>query len=348
MKLLVRAANWVGDAIMSIPALAGIRKRWPSAEIAILARPWVAELYRDQGLSDQLIAYDSAGKHKGFTGREALAAQLRYEKFDAAMLFQNAFDAAWLSWRAGIPERIGYARDARRLLLTQAIAVPRPGEIPPHESIYYLELLRRAGWIDRVPNLEAISLRIPLYALERAEQALARAGTRQGKLRIAFAPGAAYGSAKCWPAERFAALADRLIAGLNADVILFGTLAERSVMDSIAAAMRHRPIMLAGETTIGELPALLASCRLFIGNDSGAMHVAGAVGLPGVAIFGPTNPNGTAPLTNNFRIVRDPVFCSPCFLRRCPIDHRCMRGITVDAVEAAARSLVAAEGVPRD
>lgn len=342
MKILVRATNWVGDAIMSIPALSEMRRRWPYAQLAILARPLIAGLYRDQNLCDQLIDYDTRGKHRGFGGREAMAAELRNEKFDAAILLQNAFDAAWVAWRAGIPERVGYARDGRGALLTRAVAVPKRGEVPPHESYYYLELLRRAGWIDRIPNLEAISLRLSPRSLERAEGILARAGARPGALRIAVAPGATYGSAKCWPAERFAALADRLIADLNVDVILFGTAAERGVTESIAAAMRRRPITLAGETSIGDLPALLASCRLFIGNDSGAMHVAGAVGLPVVGIFGPTDPNGTAPVTPKFTLVREPVFCSPCFLRRCPIDHRCMLRVTVDAVESAARSAIAA------
>lgn len=344
MKLLIRATNWVGDAILSIPALAAIRRRWPSAEISILARPWVADLYRNQGLSDRLIVYDALGKYRGLAGREALAKELRNEKFDSAILLQNAFDAAWLTWRAGIPERIGYARDGRSLLLTRAIEVPRAGEIPPHESYYYLELLRRTGWIERVADHiaegQGISLRVAQSELAQAAETLVRAGTRPGALRIAFAPGAAYGSAKCWPAERFTVLADRLIGELNADVILFGTSAERAMITSIAAAMRHRPVMLAGETSIGELPALLASCHIFIGNDSGTMHVAAAVGLPVVGIFGPTDPRGTAPVTEKFSLVQEPVFCSPCFLRRCPIDHRCMLRISVDAVDGAARQLL--------
>src|SRR6202158_3514225 len=172
MNLLIRATNWVGDAVMSIPALVAVRRRWPSAEISILARPWVADLYRDQGLSDRLIVYDALGKHSGFSGREALAAELRKEKFDAAMLLQNAFDAAWLAWRAEIPERIGYARDARSFLLTKAVAVPKRGEIPAHEKYYYLELLRRAGWLDSLSEEPSISLRVPEKHARRAAQLL--------------------------------------------------------------------------------------------------------------------------------------------------------------------------------
>ncbi|HEY1865728.1 MAG TPA: lipopolysaccharide heptosyltransferase II [Candidatus Acidoferrales bacterium] len=347
MKILVRATNWVGDAVMAIPALETIRNRWPDAEIVALARPWVADLYRGQGYVDRLIVFDNRGRHRGFWGRERLAAELRREKFDIALLLQNAFEAAWLAWRAGIPERIGYARDARRWLLTRAIAVPASGEIPAHETYYYLELLRRAGWLAQLPLLDCITLRVPAAARQKAEEHLTAAGARTGGCRIAFAPGAAYGSAKCWEPERYAALADRLIAALNADVILFGAPQESEMAARIAQAMRGRALNLAGATTIGELPALLAACRLFVGNDAGAMHVAAAVGVPVVGIFGPTDPAGTSPVTPHFTLVREPVECSPCFLRHCPIDHRCMARITVDRVYEASlawlRGAVAAE-----
>lgn len=337
MKILVRATNWVGDAVMSIPALAALRQRFPRAEIVILARPSVAGIYRGQGLADRVLRFDSAGKHRGLRGLERLARELRDQHFQTAVLLQNAFQAAWLAWRAGIPERIGYARDLRSWLLTKAIPVPRAGEIPPHERFYYLELLRRAGLLDEVPQANEIRLRVEPEAAERAKEKLRAAGVRDdGRPRVALAPGAVYGSAKCWPAERYAQLADRLIAEFGADVIVFGASAERAVAERIAAAMRSRAIMLAGQTQIDELPALLAACQLFIGNDSGAMHVAAAVGLPVVAIFGPTDPEGTAPVTSRWTLVREPVECSPCFLRHCPIDHRCMRRITVDAVLAAA------------
>ncbi len=338
MKLLVRATNWVGDAMMCIPALAAARGRWPQAHIAILARPWVAGLYQGQGLADQIIPSDHAGKHKGIAGIERLAAELRAEQFDTALLLQNAFEAAWLALRAGIPERIGYARDGRSWLLTRAVPVPRPGEIPPHEANYYLELLRRAGWLDVLPPAGEVRLRLAAEALERAESTLREAGARPGALRIAVAPGAAYGSAKCWPTERYAALADRLIADCDADVILFSAPTERDVCGRIAGSMQRRAVMLAGQTAIGDLPALLAQCRLFIGNDSGAMHVAAAVGLPVVAVFGPTDSQGTAPLTPAFTLVREPVSCSPCFLRHCPVDHRCMTRVDVNRVYAAARA----------
>src|SRR5712692_9074046 len=341
MKILIRATNWVGDAVMSIPALEAIRARWPRAEIAVLGRAWVTDLYRDQGYADRLLLFDHTGRHRGWLGRRKLAAELAREHFDVALLLQNAFEAAWLAWRARIPVRIGYNRDARGFLLTRAVPVPRPGEAPAHESYYYLELLRRAGWIAHLPAVECVSLRVEAAMRDRAAETLRRAGARGNALRVAFAPGAAYGSAKCWLPERYAALADRLFADFDADVVLFGTAAERGMARSIATAMRRRPVMLVGETSIGELPALLSACDLFIGNDSGAMHVAAAVGLPVVGIFGPTDPQGTSPLTPRFRLVRRPVSCSPCFLRHCPVDHRCMTRVEVVAVYAAARSWLA-------
>ncbi len=347
MKILIRATNWVGDAIMALPALRVVRGRFPEAAIAIVARPCVADIYRDLEICNQLITYDPNGAHAGFSGRKRLVAQLRALKFDVALLLQNAFDAAWLAWRARIPERIGYARDGRSLLLTKAAPVPKPGEIPAHEKFYYLELLRRVGWIESLPEVNFISLTVPEEKRRNAENVLCHAGVRSGVLRIAIGAGASYGSAKCWPPSRFAALANRLQSQTDTDVILFGPAAESAVSNAIAAEMRRPPIDLTGETAIAELPALLSQCHLFIGNDSGAMHVAAAVGLPVVAVFGPTDPHGTAPVTPRCSIIQEKPYCSPCFLRHCPTDHRCMTKITPELVEAAAKTWLPKIGAQR-
>jgi len=347
VKILIRATNWVGDAIMALPALRAVRKRFPDAEIAIVGRTYVADIYRDQEICNQLISYDSAGLHAGFSGRERLAAELRTQKFDVALLLQNAFDAAWLAWRANIPERIGYARDARSFLLTKAVPLPRLGEIPAHEKFYYLELLRRARWLDSVQDESFIGLHVPEEKRRSADEFLCKSGVRQGAIRIAIGAGASYGSAKCWPPPRFADVANRLQSETEADVILFGTAAEATVSTAIASEMTRPPIDITGQTAIADLPALLSQCHLFIGNDSGAMHVAAAVGLPIVAIFGPTDPFGTAPITLRCSIVQQKPYCSPCFLRRCPTDHRCMTAITADMVEAAARPWLSSAQVQR-
>ena len=347
MKILIRATNWVGDAIMALPALRAVRKRFPDAEIAIVGRPYIADIYRDQEICDRLIPYDPKGLHSGISGRERLAAELRAQKFDVALLLQNAFDAAWLAWRARIPERIGYARDGRSFLLTKAVPLPRHGEIPAHEKFYYLELLRRAGWLDSVQDEAFISLRVSKEKCRSADEFLCKSGARQGALRIAIGAGASYGSAKCWPPPRIAEVANQLQSEADADVILFGTAAEASVSTAISAEMRRPPIDLTGKTAIADLPALLSQCHLFIGNDSGAMHVAAAVGLPVIAVFGPTDPEGTAPVTPRCSIVQQKPYCSPCFLRRCPTDHRCMTAITANMVETAARPWLSSIQVQR-
>jgi len=335
VKILIRATNWVGDAILAMPALRAVRAKFPEAEIAIVARPYVADIYRGQGVADELIAYDAAGEHAGWRGRERLAAELRGGKYDVALLLQNAFDAAWLAWRAKIPRRIGYARDGRSFLLTDAVRVPRTGEIPAHEKFYYLELLRRVGWIEALPDEKYIRLEVSAGQQTAAEQKLQAAGSKAEAARIAVGAGASYGSAKCWPPERFAEALNQLQEKAEADVILFGTAGETGVTEAIAAKLRKAPISLAGQTTIAELPALLSRCQMFLGNDSGAMHVAAAVGLPVVAVFGPTDPLGTAPVTPRCAIVQEKPYCSPCFLRRCPTDHRCMTGVSAGAVVRA-------------
>lgn len=335
MRLLIRATNWVGDAIMALPALQVVRKRFVDAHVAILALPYVAEIYEGQGIADELIVYDRKGQHAGIRGREKLAAALRLGRFDTALLLQNAFDAAWLVWRAGIPQRIGYRRDGRGILLTKAIPVPKAGEIPAHEKFYYLELVRRAGWLESFPDVAKISLYATEEQLEKAEAKLREAGARAEAIRIAVGAGASYGSAKCWPPKRFAQALNQLQRERDADIVLFGTPGETEVSAAIQSGLLRPALDLTGKTQVAELPALLSRCSVFLGNDSGAMHVAAAVGLPVVAVFGPTDPDGTAPVTPRSSIVQAKPYCSPCFLRRCPTDHRCMTAVTPEMVSAS-------------
>jgi heptosyltransferase-2 len=331
---------------MAIPALEAVRRSHAQAEISILARSAIAALFSGQPFADRIIEFKQKEKHEGWLGRERLIRQLRGERFDCALLLQNAFEAAWLAWRAGIPERIGYARDARALLLTKAVKVPQAGEILPHESYYYLEMLRRAGWVQAQQDIAPIRLQIAASARESAEVALRRAGAKEGSWRCAIAPGASYGAAKCWPPERFAAVADRLISECGADVIFFGTPNEKEIVTRISSAMKCRAISLVGETSMRDLAALFSVCSIFIGNDSGAMHVAAAAGIPVIGIFGSTDPEGTAPVTQQFTLIREAVSCSPCFLRQCPVDHRCMTRISVDSVFSASQRARHAAGNP--
>jgi heptosyltransferase-2 len=345
-RILIRATNWVGDAVLSLPALGAIRARFPDAHIAVLARPWVAGLYRHEPFADEIVLYDpapfrSGSRCKAWRDRVTLAGALRAGGFDCALLLQNAFDAALIAALAGIPERIGYARDLRSPLLTRAIAVPRPGAIPPHESFYYLELLRRAGWLDRLPATLTVALRSAPQARAAGLARFAAEGI--GTPVIGVSPGAAFGSAKRWLPERFAASACTLAERLGATVALHGSASERELCESVRAMIEARglrAVNYAGRTTLEEFIERAAASRLFLTNDSGAMHIASALGVPTVAVFGPTNPATTGPAGPWARIVRQPVDCAPCLLRECPIDHRCMTRVQDESVSKAALDLI--------
>ena len=326
---------------MSIPALSAIRARFPRAEIVALARPWVADIYALESSVDRVIPYHAAGGARDWRAKWELLTKLRAEHFDCAILLQNAFEAALIAKLAGIPKRIGYDRDARGWLLTDPVAVPKPGDIPRHQRFYYLELLRRAGVIDALPSSDAIRL-------DHADRSAGRGGARFSKLGvelqvIGVSPGAAYGGAKRWLADGFATAASTIAREQSASVVLFGSEAERVLCDTIAQSIRDRGVVcvnLAGRTELGEFIDLAAACRLFLTNDSGAMHIASAIGAPTVAIFGATDDTATGPTGPLARVVRHAVECSPCLLRECPIDHRCMTRVTPEQVAGVAVELL--------
>ncbi len=340
-RILVRATNWLGDAVMSIPALQTLRERFPSAHIAILARPWVASLYGREPFCDELIAYEAPKGWRGLREKRELALQLKGRQFDCAVLFQNAFEAAAIARAANIPLRIGYARDGRSLLLTHAIPLPRKGETPRHQRFYYLELLKRASLIDRYPLDEPIVLHGSRAAAENGRKLLLDTGLTEPVVGIS--PGAAYGGAKRWLPERFAEAAVHLARERGAAVAVFGSREERDIAEKVrenVAACGVKCVNLAGSTALGDFIDIAAACDLFLTNDSGPMHVASALGVPTVAIFGATDDEATGPTGLHSRVIREPVECSPCLLRECPIDHRCMTRVTASRVAEAANTLV--------
>ena len=331
-RVVVRATNWLGDAVMSLPAIRAIREVFPHAHVAVVARPWVADLYSRERSINRVIAYPA----KTFAEKRAFAARLRAEHFDAAILLPNSFDSALTMWMAGIPERIGYKRDARGMLLTRAIPVPEPGDIPRHERFYYLELLRRAGMMERFPAAGPIELDGIEAAREAGARKMADLGVAQPVIGIS--PGAAYGNAKRWLPERFAAAAAKVARERGAAVLVFGSAAERALCTQVADAVPGAR-NLAGETSLREFIDLTAACSLFLSNDSGAMHIASALGVPVAAVFGATDDTATAPSGRRSLVIREHADCSPCLLRECPIDHRCMTRVTADRVAEAALSL---------
>jgi heptosyltransferase-2 len=333
-KILVRATNWVGDAVMSLPALHALHETFPSAEISILAKPWVADLYGREPFCHRVIAYTPTG----FTSKWSAGRALRSENFDVAILLQNAFEAAAVAFVARIPERIGYARDGRSALLTRAIPVPKPGEILPHERFYYLELLRRAGILNELPASDLIRLE-GAPAARVAGIARFRA-LGMGENIVGVSPGAAYGTAKQWLPDRFASAASRVAHDLGAQIAIFGSAAERELCDFVRQACTAPARNFAGETSLAQFIDMAAACRVYLTNDSGAMHIASALGVPTVTVFGATDEIGTGPTGPLARIVREPVECSPCLKRECPIDHRCMVRVEADRVAQVALDLL--------
>jgi heptosyltransferase-2 len=334
-KIMVRATNWIGDAVISLPAIEALHARFPKAENVLVSKPWVSELYCNHPAISRQIVYDAEGEHRGARGFRKLIRKLRSERFDAAILLQNAFQAAWMAWCAGIPLRIGYARDGRSSLLSEAVEVPLRASYG-HEAYYYLQLLFRSGLIEKPQTVREVHLHLAESERSWAVKQLQTMGLGGRRFLIGICPGASFGPAKRWLPDRYAKLADRLIDALGADVLIFGSRAEMPLAEAVARAMEHTPVLVAGKTTLREFMALLAKCHLVVTNDSGPMHLVAALGLPLLAIFGSTNERATGPLAVRARVIKHPVECSPCGLRQCPIDFRCMTGISVDEVYRAA------------
>jgi heptosyltransferase-2 len=330
-RILVRATNWVGDAVMSLPALRALRERYPAAHIAILAKPWVGDLYGREPFCSEVIPYIP----NTLTEKWAAGRALQTRGFDMAILLQNAFEAAAVAFAARIPERIGYARDGRSFLLTKAIEVPKPGQ---HERFYYLELLHRAGILDRVPECEAIRLDGAGAARAAGLERFAKLG--MGDRIVGVSPGAAYGSAKRWIPEHFSEAASRVAKEIDGQVAIFGSGAERDVCEQVARGVTVPVHNFAGETSLAEYIELAAACTAYLTNDSGPMHIASALGLPTVAIFGATDHVTTGPTGPLAKVVRENVECSPCLRRECPIDHRCMTRVSADRVALTALELL--------
>jgi len=332
-RILIRGTNWIGDAVMTLPAIVSVRATYPKAHLAILAKPPVTDIYRLFSAADEIIPYEN--KFDTPLGVLRLAYTLRLKKFNAAILLQNAIEAAIISLVAGIRVRAGYNSDGRGFLLTHAIR--RTEDIfKVHQIDYYLEMVKALGCADvgRAMHLETyISPATTTAALQQYIPGNSRA-------IIGIAPGATYGPAKKWLAERFAAAADRLSKDLNAQIVLFGGKGDQETTEQVRNWACPDVINLAGKTTLYETIHLISQCRLFISNDSGLMHVAGALNIPTVAIFGSTNPVTTSPPGEKTILVRKPASCSPCLKKTCPTDFRCMTMITVDDVVAAAHTLL--------
>ena len=326
-RVIVRAPNWLGDAVMALPAMAAVRAAFVGRTMIIAARPSIAPMFDEitPAEADEVLSLDP----------EREVAQLRAARADAVVLFPNSFGSAWTARRAAIPERWGYATAGRGLLLTKKAAAPR-GRV--HQVEYYRSLARGLGFADAPDTLPRLEPSPPTR--EKGMTMLAAAGVPESATIVGFAPGAAYGHAKRWPPRRVAQAIGQLSAQ-GAVCLLVGAREDRETGRAIESSLPAgaRMVDLIGRTSLRDLIGVIARCSAFVSNDSGAMHIAAALGVPLTAIFGPTDERATSPMGRaQADVILRQVFCRPCMLRECPIDHRCMKRIDTEAVLASVQA----------
>ena len=329
-KILVRSTNWIGDTVMMLPSLMALKKNFPHAQITVLAKPWVIPLLKDHPSVNKTMIFSKNGSVLSSL-RELLRiiSWLRSERFDMAVLFQNAFEAAFLAYAGKITYRIGYTTDGRGFLLTHKVKRDRH-ILSVHQVEYFLNLIEAM-------NCHVEERKPLLYVNEEDSRAsslmLSSRGIEDRSFIIGINPGAEYGSAKRWPEERFAVVGKWAAERWNAKVVIFGSSSETEISAKVASLMRPaNSVNLCGHTTLGQAMALIKRCNFYLTNDSGLMHIAAAFNIPLVAIFGPTDHVVTSPVSNNARIIRHSIDCSPCLKEVCPSDHRCMLSIEPEEV----------------
>ena len=335
-SVLVYAPSWIGDAVMSLGALRVLRQNYPDARLSVLTRPWVQDLYDGCSEVDEAILYDPRGADRGAAGFMRAARRVRRGRFDVSILFPNAFRAAALVRASGVPERWGYATEGRGRLLTKRVP-PAPRPFGRHQSYYYLDLLSGLDLDVAEPDTTLTATRA---MREGARTLLERNGWNGGPL-VGVHPGATNSRAKLWKASRFAEVALKLAEVASAQVVILGGMTEGELAAEVQRGLPSDVVlMLQGKTSLADLIGVLAELTVFLSNDSGPMHLAAALGVRTVAVFGPTDARETGPVSAHARIVREPVECSPCVYRDCPIDHRCMERVTVERVYDEASGLV--------
>ena len=340
----MRGANWVGDAVMTVPALRELRRLLPRAHVTLATRPWAEGIFEGADfIDDFLVTRETSSRPRSVL---AEAREWRARRFDLAVLLPNAFAPALVAALARVPARLGYATQGRSALLTHRPPVP-DWRGQRHEVFYYLnlvaELERLLYGTSNVETREP-DTRLPANESRTREafEIVRERGARSGRPLVAVCPGSTNSRAKRWPAERFAAVADMLAERTGAEIVLVGAGEEADISDEVARQMRARPVVLTGRTDLAQTAAVLRASDLLVTNDTGPAHVAAAVGCPVVVIFGPTNPVTTRPFSAKAEVVRRPPDCAPCMLRDCPIDHRCMTAVTAEEVfDRAAHALEA-------
>lgn len=333
MSTVIRSPNWIGDGIMSLPAIRAFRDLFPGERLAVAAKSYLAPLFLNIPEIDEIVPLPDRWTARSLP---AAAALLRRGGYDRGVLFTNSFSSALLFRLAGIRPLAGYARDGRGFLLDERMAPPPPGR---HHRLFYLNLVERLAGRDAGRAFPA-SLVVTAAEKEEAALWLREQGIPGDRPLLAVAPAAAYGSAKAWLPDRFR---EFIVAWLRrhpeSAVLLLGSAAERERIAALAAGLPEGALNLAGRLDLRRSIAVLSRCRLFVGNDSGLMHAASALAVPLAAVFGPTEPGSTAPVAGRFRLLHHGADCAPCRFRECPADHRCMSAVTTGEVLEAATGL---------
>jgi len=333
MKIAVRAPNWIGDSILALPAIAALHENFPEAEIWICGLDWIKDIFLPLNYVEGVIPLKSPPRLRALLQDTK---RLKKNQFDVGLLLTNSFSSALLFFLAKIPQRWGYDRDFRKLLLTKKVKINN-SILSVHQVMYYTSLLSGLG-LPASPR--PLVLTLDPAVLQHANDLLVSLGRSFQHPLVVLNPGAFYGSAKRWPASQFAELATMLQEKNQADILIVGSADEFVLAQTIASLMKHPPFILSGKTTVSQLAALLLHATLFVSNDSGPMHMANSLGVPVIAIFGPTDPQLTGPYQQPSVVVKKDIDCWPCRYRECPTDHRCMESISAaDVYRACERFL---------
>lgn len=338
-NIIIRMPNWLGDLVMATPVLADVRKKWPNARITAMCQNNVAGLLEHDTNIDELFKFKKPSGWIHQSQHNVIVNDLKFGKYDLGILLTNSFSSAWWFWRGKVENRIGYKGNFRDFLLSKAVPFPKEKETQ-HLVITYKMLLGSIG----IPLSDtAPYLCITKEESEAAQQLLKRLGVDLSKhMLVGINPGAAYGSAKCWLPERFKEVTHHLLENPDLYIIYFGDPAGASLVQEICKGMPDRVINLAAKTTLRELIALIKCCSIFLTNDSGPMHIAAALKVPLLALFGSTSDVRTGPYGGG-TVIHKHVECSPCYKRVCPIDFKCMKRITVDEVYSNLKKMVDAQ-----
>ncbi|MBS0654575.1 MAG: lipopolysaccharide heptosyltransferase II [Verrucomicrobia bacterium] len=333
-KIIIRMPNWLGDAVMATAALEDVKSHFSSSQVTVLCHEAIASLLQANPSIDHYLVFD---KNKKESEKKRIYQALQEERFDLGILLTNSFSSAWWFYKGGVKSRVGYNSHFRRPLLTSAVPIRKNHE-KEHQVIAYKHLLSPLG----IPlSTTAPHLYVRTEEEAQAKKLLASLQISSSHILIGINPLAAYGDAKCWPLDRFRALSEKLLQNPQVRIIYIGDPSGRESIEKNLLGLGPRVVSLAGKTSLRELLALMNQCTCFVTNDSGPMHIASALHIPLVALFGSTNEIKTGPYEKAI-VIHKHVACSPCYQRHCPIDFRCMKTIAAEEVFQAIKTEIPA------